>query len=435
MPIPAVPKYLLNILGESNLSNLEQASPGLRFGLLLPIWTTQQDQGKELDERSQAKSRQAERFAAEVSKQGRAQVIQEMVARQKLPDLWQKNDFHMFWAWQRIITISPADKNRLKACIERQVAIANLLPSHSVLRVAATAVAPFTTGLGNEHPLENGFSFLSPYGLPYLPGSGVKGVLRQAARELASGRWGQTKGWSAELSYELRLRQDGQAASMRLSKLDVLFGRETAEGEKRHFRGVLRFWDVVPEIAGDGLLVEVMTPHYSDYYQNAASPHDCGQPNPICFLTVPPGSRFVFHVTCDLLRLRTVAPELLEAERWKQLTRAAFEHAFCWLGFGAKTAVGYGAMKEVEQAQPVKRVPSEGSLWRGATLRYDPGQKSIQAMFQNQTTAPLTGQAAEQFLAALGEERANQLRKSKTLTNVDVTVEVLGNYVKLTALA
>ena len=25
---------------------------------------------------------------------------------------------------------------------------------------------------------------------------------------------------------------------------------------------------------------------------------------------------------------------------------AAFEHAFAWLGFGAKTAVGYGAMEE-----------------------------------------------------------------------------------------
>ena len=42
-----------------------------------------------------------------------------------------------------------------------------------------------------EHPLENGFAFLQPYGLPYLAGSGVKGVLRQTARLLAENAFGE----------------------------------------------------------------------------------------------------------------------------------------------------------------------------------------------------------------------------------------------------
>src|SRR5699024_1687806 len=37
---------------------------------------------------------------------------------------------------------------------------------------------------------------------------------------------------------------------------------------------------------------------------------------------------------------------LTDDEYWKTLIQAAFEHAFRWLGFGAKTAVGYGAMTE-----------------------------------------------------------------------------------------
>jgi CRISPR-associated protein Cmr6 len=41
---------------------------------------------------------------------------------------------------------------------------------------------------------------------------------------------------------------------------------------------------------------------------------------------------------------------LAEGERWKTLLTAAFAHAFQWLGFGAKTAVGYGAMQVDEQA-------------------------------------------------------------------------------------
>jgi CRISPR-associated protein Cmr6 len=55
---------------------------------------------------------------------------------------------------------------------------------------------------------------------------------------------------------------------------------------------------------------------------------------------------FCFHVCCDLARLERLAPELAADGRWKLLLSAALEHAFQWLGFGAKTAVGYGAMLE-----------------------------------------------------------------------------------------
>lgn len=228
----------------------------------------------------------------------------------------------------------------------------------------AVAVSPFTTGLGNEHPLENGFAFLNPYGLPYLPGSGVKGVLRQAARELAAGEWGDTRGWSNDHKYSLtetngqgrRPILDKNKQSVMLSMLDVLFGLESSDGDSVHVRGALSFWDVIPQIPGDSLMVEIMTPHQSHYYQQnpaagSDTPHDSGQPNPICFLTIPPGSGFRFHVVCDLPHLRRLAPELADKGQWKTLLEAVFEHAFAWLGFGAKTAVGYGAMQEDQTAK------------------------------------------------------------------------------------
>jgi len=93
-------------------------------------------------------------------------------------------------------------------------------------------------------------------------------------------------------------------------------------------------------------MVEIMTPHQTHYYRDGEQPHDSGQPTPIPFLTVPPGSGFTFHVQCDLARLMRLAPNLARDDQWKSLLQAAFEHAFEWLGFGAKTAVGYGAMKE-----------------------------------------------------------------------------------------
>jgi CRISPR-associated protein Cmr6 len=355
MPIAAVPAYLGN--------DSSHASPGLRFGLLLPIWTDRRDQEREVNERADKKSREG----AEVKgllRQGMDHAIRELRQRQQhpLPGLWDKNDFAARNAWNNIKGLTKADRVRMNALADRQTALAEAVSVEALLRLDALATAPFTTGLGNEHPLENGFSFLNPYGLPYLPGSGVKGVLRQAARELASGDWGEKRGWSEGKAYTLMQGEgekrkpviDGRTkAPVKLSMLDVFFGLESDDGDKSHVRGALSFWDVMPQIDGDSLMVEIMTPHQTHYYQEGVAPHESGQPNPISFLTVPPGSGFSFHVTCDLRRLRRHAPDLAETERWKGLIADAFTHAFQWLGFGAKTAVGYGAFerdRSVEQA-------------------------------------------------------------------------------------
>ena len=92
-----------------------------------------------------------------------------------------------------------------------------------------------------------------------------------------------------------------------------------------------------PEPAGNRLCVEIMTPHYCDYYQGKTTPHDSGQPNPILFLAIPPGSRFTFFMQCE----KALLSKPLQGT-WQTLLETAFRHAFDWLGFGAKTAVGYG---------------------------------------------------------------------------------------------
>lgn len=344
MPTAAVPQYLLS-------QDLSHASPGMRFGLYLPIWTTRKDQENEVHKRAEAKSREGHEVGELLQRQGMDAAIDQLRHRQPrpLPGLWDKSDFAARNAWNNVKKLSREDRARTEALAERQSALARAAPAESLIRLDALATAPFTTGLGNEHPLENGFAFLNPYGLPYLPGSGVKGVLRQSARELASGDWGDAHGWSVDRGYPLVVGDkpvlDSRKQPVMLSRLDVLFGRETPAGESDHVRGALSFWDVIPQIKGDSLLVEIMTPHQTHYYQNGATPHESGQPNPICFLTVPPGSQFAFHVQCDLVLLERRAPELARDSRWKTLLEAAFAHAFHWLGFGAKTAVGYGAMQ------------------------------------------------------------------------------------------
>ena len=210
----------------------------------------------------------------------------------------------------------------LAAFCTRQNTAAELL-GEQVLVVPFISTAPFATGLGNEHPLENGFAFLTPYGLPYLAGSGIKGVIRTAAEELASGEWGDVKGWNEDA-------------------IRALFGpgEEDRTRDTHPQQGALRFWDALPILYKDEMSVEIMTPHHGEYYQGKHSPHNSENPNPISFLAVPAKSQFTFFVECNagLLRDDTLC------QTWRNLLAAAFDHAGKWLGFGAKTAVGYGRM-------------------------------------------------------------------------------------------
>jgi CRISPR-associated protein Cmr6 len=373
MPIAAIPVYIPDKL-------LAEASPGLRFGMYLKLWDANYG---------------------------------------ILPD-------NKRAALDEACKLTQTDRRTMQALARRQRDLADpLVASGALLRLEAVAVAPFTTGLGNEHPLENGFAFLNPYGLPYLPGSGIKGVVRQAARELASGEWGETGGWIRDESYSLKIGKE----EIRLSLLDVLFGWETPGGESEHVRGALSFWDVIPQIAGERLAVEVMTPHQTHYYQNGETPHESGSPNPITFLTVPPKSRFDFHVLCDLAHLRRLAPALAEDGRWKGLVEAAFAHAFQWLGFGAKTAVGYGTFavasghitiggqtSETGLAEtpgaPASETPSE-TVWERARLQYNPQNRTLTAISPDNSRANAFDEQAQELLSRLPEEVRQKVRTNQ----------------------
>ena len=304
MALAAVPAYL----GQ----DFTHASPGMRFGMYLTLWGVDSRTGgalwttHDLNFRTAGPQRETREF----------------------------KDENKSSALSKALKLGASDLALMRALQARLAAQASpLVEQGRLLNLEARCVSPFTTGLGNEHPLENGFAFLSPYGLPYLAGSGIKGVLRSAARELCED-WGDAKGWTA-------------------GRITALFGRTGAAGDDEPQRGALSFWDVIPQLAGDSLQVEIMTPHSNHYLQNGDAPHDSGQPNPINFLTVPPGSGFSFCIECDESFLTGVEPELVQGRLWQSLTEAALKHAFAWLGFGAKTAVGYGAMALDEERMRV----------------------------------------------------------------------------------
>jgi CRISPR-associated protein Cmr6 len=361
MAIAAVPGFLGR--------DFSQASPGLRFGMYLPFWGVDGQTGlptwttHDLNQRG-AGPRQEPQCKDDKSA-----------------------------ALKQTVKLFANDLALMRALAARQAAAANAIASvGSLLELSAVAIAPFTTGLGNEHPLENGFAFLNPYGLPYLPGSGVKGVLRQAAGELESGDWGDRQGWTKDA-------------------ITHLFGLEAEPGGENHQRGALSFWDVLPQVPDEGLQVEVMTPHQSHYYQQrvdaksggSSSPHDSGQPIPINFLTVPPGARFVFHVQCDQPFLARLDPAWAADRHWQTLLLSAFNHAFQWLGFGAKTAVGYGAMSEDPAAAKRREAIAEASrLQREEAAR----QAALAAMSPEDAAWAEAQPVLEQFRVEFEKARA-----------------------------
>jgi len=284
----------------------------------------------------------------------------------------------------------------IHALVQRQLQVGNASGAEVI---QAFSTAPFATGLGWEHPNENGFAFLHPYGLPYLAGSGVKGVLRRAAQELAGSN--ENFGWSQEVIIQL-------------------FGLEPKTGSDMASGGALRFFDVVPEIAGKSMGVDIMNPHYGDYYQGKSTPHDAGSPIPVFFLVVPPGSKFTFVVDCPR------AYHLPEALRikWRDMIGAAFTHAFDWLGFGAKTAVGYGAMTDkpvVAQPEPSRSYVGARSdattpviseaIWRGARLKFNRANGALTAEASGKQ-AHASAPKGEELLATLPPDTQTKVRRN-----------------------
>ncbi len=174
------------------------------------------------------------------------------------------------------------------------------------------------TGMGNPHPVENGFSWHATLAVPYLSGATVKGLVRA---------W--VEGNDDNLS-DTALEQ----------RLQHWFG--TADKKQvPEQSGAFIFFDAIPD-QPPALLCDIMTPHMGNWYQNdngstksADIPADWHEPVPVSFLAVR-RAQFIFSIAPRKPGDKTQLPAVFEA----------LENALNWLGAGAKTATGYGYMTE-----------------------------------------------------------------------------------------
>lgn len=295
----------------------------------------------------------------------------------------------------RVIRLGTSgSKDQIESLNQRQHQLCKALGGEA--RIFETE-GSFVTGMGLSHPVENGFTFHPTLGVPYLPASSVKGLLR-----------GWVEAW-----------MEHSTESEKNTLIAHWFG--AAKGNKEGMdesAGELIFFDALPTKPVH-LGCEIMTPHMGKWYEQGDDknpPADWYSPVPVPFLVVQPKTKFHFMI----------APRLKGGDVTKAMEE--LKNALEWIGAGAKTAVGYGRMLDTTPPPPP---PAQTESWGTAKILLNPGTGDITASFDGKTTIPLKGNDANHFRSALGEDRSNSLKKKKELKNISVLVEKLGNGWKL----
>ena len=202
-------------------------------------------------------------------------------------------------------------------------------------------------GLGAESVHETSMALHHIYGIPYIPGSALKGIARNAAvEELCGGNeepvvmdallisLPDISELSEEKKREVIKKTKVQPKNDTIDK--ILKGWEEFEIARKVFGGQTQAGGVTSMDAfprGEiNIKPDIMNPHYPDYYgkSDPKPPADWQRPNPITFLTVE-NTTFLFCLVAKEKHKGLLVP----AERWLKL---ALENQ----GVGAKTSVGYG---------------------------------------------------------------------------------------------
>jgi len=219
---------------------------------------------------------------------------------------------------------------------------ANLLQASRGKTLTAKTDWRFISGLGVGHPFETGFIWHRTLSVPYLPGSSVKGMVRAWA-----GQWG-----GADEATVTRL-----------------FGPAGDEARKCPDTGSLIVFDVLP-VQVPKLELDIMNPHYGDYYSekkdshgNLIPPADYLSPVPVFFIAVAAKTAFQFA----LAPRRPHEREAAQADLTKGLELLG--QALQILGAGGKTAVGYGSMTYDPSAQPTDPLAEFKSWFEAQKIR------------------------------------------------------------------
>ncbi len=169
-------------------------------------------------------------------------------------------------------------------------------------------------------------------GLPYIPGSAVKGVARHVAlAHLRNKEWTIDEFMRVFGSSDVDFRENGELHA---------FAADVPENE-RTLKGGVDFLSAQP-ITEPTIVVDISNVHYPEYYQSGDI-RDLAKenPRPNTFPAVEKGVRYAFCIAANGM-------DGISAELFAKV-RALLVEAITVHGIGAKTGAGYGWFKDVTE--------------------------------------------------------------------------------------
>ncbi|MBI5749395.1 MAG: type III-B CRISPR module RAMP protein Cmr6 [Nitrospinae bacterium] len=247
-------------------------------------------------------------------------------------------------------------KDAVDSIYKRQLSMIQGLKSSNwhIESFAATTDSRLIIGLGGTSVIETGMTLHPLYGFPYLPGSGLKGLARAYA----------------EIGVD--------AAKDELLEIFGSDHKNQHKATEDNRQGKVFFMDGLPS-SFPKLDLDIMNPHYGEYYRGEKPPADYLNPVPVTFLAVATGQIFSFAV---FSRDKELAEK---AKSW--LIGGLTE-----LGAGGKTNVGYGYFKLAEsksltndpmsssETKHFTVLPVEHIVWKSAVIKWNPGNETLTAV-------------------------------------------------------
>ena len=190
---------------------------------------------------------------------------------------------------------------------------------------------------GSEEDVKTGLQFDYTSGLPVIPGSSVKGVIRSSFPTIKEDKEQSNEADAEKLNYIKSLIADiPEFSSLVLEDEDILeLGNQ-----------MFNYGDIFADalLVGYGTRMKQRKPVNQVLAEDYITPHTGGplaQPVPIKIVKVAPGVTFAF---CFKFSETKIGAKVVSASMKKALCTAILQD----LGVGAKTNVGYGVLKEVK---------------------------------------------------------------------------------------
>lgn len=260
-------------------------------------------------------------------------------------DLPRENSANIGYQFYHSVGIPRFNKDNVKAAISVNGDVAKVLRAAEFGVVNMRVQAPgllIGSGLahglpGSEEDVKTGLQFDYTSGLPVIPGSSVKGVIRSAFPTIKEDKEQSNEADAEKLNYIKSLIADiPEFSSLVIEDNDIL-----ELGNQMFNHGDI-FADAL--LVGYGTRTKQQVPVNQILAEDYITPHTGGplaQPIPIKIVKVAPGVTFAF---CFKFNATKIGDKEVTAEMKESLCTAILQD----LGIGAKTNVGYGVLKRID---------------------------------------------------------------------------------------